>query len=112
MSSDAARFWNQVPLAESAFPAKYGPKFRCRTRAKTAAGPVALTRLFYPLRFPSSEAHPSPCNNLLLDFGGSRFLVRMIRVPAPAPESRPPRLVELGVDRASRLRRHPGHAFE
>src|SRR3954452_14591272 len=51
MSSDAARFWNQVPLAESAFPAKYGPKFRCRTRAKTAAGPVVeLTVAFYPRR--------------------------------------------------------------
>ena len=40
MSSEAARFWNQPPLAESALPAKYGPKFRCRTSLRTAAGPT------------------------------------------------------------------------
>jgi hypothetical protein len=25
---EAARFWNHVPLADAAFPRKYGPKFR------------------------------------------------------------------------------------
>src|SRR5438046_8588512 len=55
MSSDAARFWNQVPLAESALPAKYGPKFRCRISANAAAGPVELTAVLYLL-----ETGPNP----------------------------------------------------
>lgn len=38
-----------MPLAESALPAKYGPKLRRRIRAKAAAGPVfELTPDFYP----------------------------------------------------------------
>jgi hypothetical protein len=40
-SSAAARFWNQVPLAESALPKKYGPKVRRRMSANAAAGPTA-----------------------------------------------------------------------
>ena len=39
-SSAAARFWNQVPLAESAFPKKYGPNVRRRISASAAAGPT------------------------------------------------------------------------
>jgi hypothetical protein len=41
MRSEAARFWNQVPLAEAALPTKYGPKLRCPISRSAAAGPVA-----------------------------------------------------------------------
>jgi hypothetical protein len=40
-SSDAARFWNQVPLAELALPAKYGAKLRSRISLRATRGPVA-----------------------------------------------------------------------
>jgi hypothetical protein len=35
------RFWNHVPLAESAFPRKYGPKSRCVPTRRATCGPVA-----------------------------------------------------------------------
>ena len=49
-SSDAARFWNQVPLAESALPTKYGPKSRCPMTWNAARGPRQLRRLQLPAR--------------------------------------------------------------
>jgi hypothetical protein len=42
---DAARFWNQVPLAEAALPTKYGPKLRERTTRQAATGPVGASAL-------------------------------------------------------------------
>src|SRR5919109_2251596 len=35
----AARLWNQPPLAESALPKKYGPKFRLAIRRSASPGP-------------------------------------------------------------------------
>ena len=37
---EPARFWNHVPLAEAALPAKYGPKFRERITRQAAPGPT------------------------------------------------------------------------
>jgi hypothetical protein len=41
MKSDAARFWNHVPVADEALPTKYGPKLRWPIRRSAALGPTS-----------------------------------------------------------------------
>src|SRR5690242_11981900 len=79
MSSAAARFWNQVPLAESAFPTKYGPNERRRISANAAAGPTAeLTPDFVLRACPGVGRRRGPAPLL-----GEAPLVR--RVPSLSP---------------------------
>lgn len=40
MRIPAASVWNQVPLAERAFPTKYGPKSRLAMRRAASRGPT------------------------------------------------------------------------
>src|SRR5439155_8469088 len=79
--SEAARFWNHVPLADAAFPTKYGPKFRWPISRSAADGPVAgdSTEPWYQRR-------SDPCRGCARARGrGGR------RAPAggPAPRGQP-----------------------
>src|SRR5213596_1878770 len=124
MSTADARFWNQAPLAEHAFPTKYGPKFRCRSRRPTAAGPCLGARL-PALPPPSTAAKPTPA--MPWDLVPRPVPQRPVLGPGPGtwPEVRCPGtrsrdmarlgsagLVELRVDRARRPLRDAGHALE
>src|SRR3954469_25474546 len=86
---DAARFWNHVPLADAALPAKYGAKLRDLITRHAAEGPtVAPTLLRSGADQAAASAHGAPSS------------------------LRPTRPVQLRVDPARGLRRHPGDAFE